>query len=267
MENKIEYLKLFTTSEDYNSFVDSDTTNTPYVALCEDTEDVYFVSRQNTNGIEYVDLGLPSGTLWATKNVGAESTTDYGLLFTWGGTTGAQVSLDDSGNFVYGTATYKFGTDGNMNGNGLWGETTPGGEKGWLKYTESDNRTKLLPKDDTARHYMGGDWHLPSNAQVKELNDECVVNRVGNGTKGFAIRYTNKKDDSQYVDFPLCGYAKENGEFVSKDNYFYLTWTNELSEDFKHLAYTFGTDVDEQPSLQRNYGCLCRGVIGQIIEE
>ena len=30
------------------------------------------------------DLGLPSGTIWMTKNVGAKSETDYGKYFAWG---------------------------------------------------------------------------------------------------------------------------------------------------------------------------------------
>ena len=40
------------------------------------------------NGFEYVDLGLPSGTKWATCNVGADKETDYGLYFAWGETVG-----------------------------------------------------------------------------------------------------------------------------------------------------------------------------------
>ena len=42
----------------------------------------------NNNGYDYVDLGLPSGTLWATCNVGAERSSDYGLYFQWGDTKG-----------------------------------------------------------------------------------------------------------------------------------------------------------------------------------
>ena len=36
---------------------------------------------------EYVDLGLPSGTLWATCNVGADKPEDFGDYFAWGETT------------------------------------------------------------------------------------------------------------------------------------------------------------------------------------
>ena len=47
---------------------------------------------------EYVDLGLPSGTLWATCNVGADSPEDYGDYFAWGETESKE---------VYNWSTYK----------------------------------------------------------------------------------------------------------------------------------------------------------------
>lgn len=50
-----------------------------------------------TNGHEYVDLGLPSGTLWATCNVGAESENDVGLYFQWGDTQGYTADQVGSG--------------------------------------------------------------------------------------------------------------------------------------------------------------------------
>ena len=38
----------------------------------------------SSNDHTYVDLGLPSGTLWATCNVGAETPEEYGNYFAWG---------------------------------------------------------------------------------------------------------------------------------------------------------------------------------------
>ena len=46
---------------------------------------------------EYVDLGFPNGTLWATMNVGANSETDYGLYFQWGDTQGYTAEQVGSG--------------------------------------------------------------------------------------------------------------------------------------------------------------------------
>lgn len=58
-----------------------DGTKVQYLASTIDS--IGFVDVFN-NGHEYVDLGLPSGTLWATMNVGADSPEDYGDYFAWG---------------------------------------------------------------------------------------------------------------------------------------------------------------------------------------
>lgn len=61
----------------------------PNVSLCAQENEVYYNPiHDQFNGHAYVDLGLPSGTLWATMNVGANSPTDYGLYFAWGETQG-----------------------------------------------------------------------------------------------------------------------------------------------------------------------------------
>ena len=49
---------------------------------------------------EYVDLGLPSGTLWATCNVGATTPEGYGDYFAWGDVTAK--SFTDWSNYKYG---------------------------------------------------------------------------------------------------------------------------------------------------------------------
>lgn len=56
------------------------------------------VEKINNNGFDFVDLGLPSGTLWATKNIGADKPSDFGLYFQWGdiqGYTADQIGLGD----------------------------------------------------------------------------------------------------------------------------------------------------------------------------
>ena len=65
----------------------SEPTNKPAVSYCEQEDEVHY-HPDPFNGHEYVDLGLPSGTLWAKCNVGAQNETDYGLYFAWGETTG-----------------------------------------------------------------------------------------------------------------------------------------------------------------------------------
>ena len=61
------------------------------------------------NGFEYVDLGLPSGTKWATCNVGADKETDYGFYFAFGETKGYS-GFTDAKKFNWGD--YKFSVNG-----------------------------------------------------------------------------------------------------------------------------------------------------------
>lgn len=96
---------------------------------------------------EYVDLGLPSGTLWAKMNAGAESETDTGLYFAWGetqGYTAEQVGVDKQ----FSWSDYKFNPSGD-------GST-------FTKYNLTDNKVVLDAEDDAAAVNMGGEWHMPT---------------------------------------------------------------------------------------------------------
>ena len=97
----------------------------------------------NNNGYDYVDLGLPSGTLWATCNVGADKPTDFGLYFQWGDTSGYtadQVGKDKQFNW----SDYKW----NPSGDG----------KTFTKYNTTGATLELT--DDAAHVHMGGSWHI-----------------------------------------------------------------------------------------------------------
>lgn len=100
------------------------------------------------NGHEYVDLGLPSGTKWATCNVGANESFEYGDHFAWGE-----------------TVTKKNYTDKNY------------------KYT--DNPTTLPPDADAATVNWGKEWRMPTKAEFEELKNNCTVNMIQmNGVNG-----------------------------------------------------------------------------------
>ena len=97
------------------------------------------------NGHEFVDLGLPSGTLWATCNVGATSPEQAGLYFAFGETTGFTAEQVESGERVF-------------------------DEK---SYIAKDMSIIFSLKQDTANHYMGGKWRMPTKAEYQELRDNC----------------------------------------------------------------------------------------------
>lgn len=89
------------------------------------------------NGHEYVDLGLPSGTLWATKNINAANEVDFGSQFAWGEIEGHSTS-------------HHFNL---------------------FDYMSNDGETKdfLTKKWDAAHKIMGGCWRIPSSKQFNEL--------------------------------------------------------------------------------------------------
>lgn len=107
------------------------------------------------NGHEYVDLGLPSGTLWATCNVGAEKPEDYGCYFAWGET---------RQKVKYSWITYKY-----KHGSSL-GQLTKYCDNPDLGYNDfTDNLTNLEADDDAATFNWGSGWRMPVEAEWQEL--------------------------------------------------------------------------------------------------
>lgn len=130
---------------------------------------------------EYVDLGLPSGILWAKCNIGADTETDAGLYFQWGDTQGYtadQVGVDK----IFDWAHYKFGTQDNL-----------------TKYNSTDGLTTLQLADDAAHANMGEDWRMPTKEEYQELivnttsawvdnyNNTGVSGRLFTGTNGHTL--------------------------------------------------------------------------------
>ena len=106
---------------------------------------------------EYVDLGLPSGLLWAKKNIGAETEEDGGLYFQRGDTQGytaEQVGFEE-GQKYFDWSDYKFSIDGSS--------------RDFSKYNDSDSKTVLDPEDDAAHVNMGDNWRMPTLEECKEL--------------------------------------------------------------------------------------------------
>lgn len=119
---------------------------------------------------EWVDLGLPSGTLWATCNVGASKPEEYGDYFAWGETSGF-----NSGKTEFSWATYKYY------------DTTI---KNVTKYSYYHEKTELEPGDDAATVNWGSGWQMPSIAQCSELINSYNTTRSWttlNGVNGVMI--------------------------------------------------------------------------------
>ncbi|MGM9818983.1 MAG: hypothetical protein ACI30B_08415 [Paludibacteraceae bacterium] len=143
------------------------------------------------NGHGYVDLGLPSGTKWATCNVGATKPEEYGNYYAWGETT----PKDD-----YDWSTYKYGSD--------YDELTKYcTDSDYGKDGFADYKTVLDPEDDAARANWGGAWRMPTKEECEELLDNCTLKWVysykGTGVAGLIVT-SNINGNSIFL--PAAGY-------------------------------------------------------------
>lgn len=144
----------------------------------------------------YVDLGLPSGTLWATCNIGASNPEDYGDYFTWGETEGY-----NSGKTNFNWSTYKWcnGTD-----NSLTKYNTDS------SYGNVDNKTELNLNDDAAYVNRGPEWRIPTYDQFQELiNSNYTTNHwiSVNGVLGHLI---TSKMNGNFIFLPAAGSRYDN---------------------------------------------------------
>lgn len=143
----------------------------------------------------YVDLGLPSGTLWATCNIGATSPEDYGDYFAWGETEGY-----NDGKTIFNWSTYK------------WCE---GSEYTMTKYcTKSsygyngftDDKTELDPEDDAAYVNWGPAWRMPSEEQFSELINSSYTTTEWTTQNGVYGRKITSKENGNSIFLPAAGY-------------------------------------------------------------
>lgn len=129
---------------------------------------------------EYVDLGLPSGTLWATFNLGAAKPEDYGDLFAWGET-------EPKDKYDYPSYKHGNGRNGEHFKFTKYCSDSQHGENGF-----TDTLTVLQPEDDAATVKWGDGWCMPTAAQYQELIDN-TTHTYQYGTKGVLFTASNGK--------------------------------------------------------------------------
>ena len=201
----------------------------------------------NNNVYEYVDLGLPSGTLWATMNVGASKPSDAGQYFQWGDTQGYTASQVGTGE-----GQKKFALDWR---DCKWYDTD---KKIFTKYTTFGAALEL--EDDAAHVNMGGDWHMPTPTQVKELiNYTTSTWTTQDGVNGRL--FTSTKDTSKSIFIPAAGFAYDGA--VQNSGTGADVWSSMLYTD----SVVYGQNLyfySDHAGLSGNYrycGFSVRGVI------
>jgi hypothetical protein len=203
------------------------------------------VANFNLNGggsHEYVNLGLPSGTLWATCNVGASSPEDYGAYFAWG-----ETQLKD----VYNWSTYVYchGTGTTLT------KYCNNSSYGYNGFT--DNLTTLLSVDDAATANWGADWRMPTSEEWSELQDNTnAAWTMQNGVYGWLFTATNGNS----LFLPAAGGYGDNGPVNPGTDGGY--WSSSLcTSDPSHAwYYYFWSGFGEVWDWSRDFGRSVRAV-------
>lgn len=173
-------------------------------------------------GHDYVDLGLPSGTLWATCNVGATTPEDYGDYFAWGETEPKEVYESDN---------YKY--------NKYSGEKFHIAQYITTKYTNSDGLTVLESDDDAVVVNWGKGWRTPTVEEWDELYKNTTnIWATKNHVNGRL--FTASNGNSLFL--PACGNISDKARFYGINGSY---WTATQSVYNFNLAIYFFFDWEE----------------------
>lgn len=244
----MEHIKYFNSMDEFKSNAES--IPTPCVCVTENdggqmvsyraSDDKEFQSFQCTQKVDVkpdpwkaIDLGLPSGRLWANMNVGATKPEESGLYFMWGEVEGNDCSDGTTNGRVYNATTYN--------------------ELGLNSIT-----TDLDLAHDAANHHMGGTWHMPTKEDFQELYDNTDQTWISiNGVNGW--KFAKKGDASTFIFIPTAGNVdnsslRNNGarSFVWSSSFLDATLAYRLSARQEY--------VTPQGSNGRYMGFSVRGV-------
>ena len=189
---------------------------------------------------EWVDLGLPSGTLWATCNVGAKSPEEYGDYFAWGET--KPKNTYDSGNYKFNKGSgkmTKYCTIGNYGSNGM-----------------TDDLTELESEDDAATANWGSDWQMPSKDQMEELIDNAFTITEWTTINDYNGKKITSKQNGNWIFLPAAGYCE--GSTIYREGLYGSCWSRSLFENAPNDAYDWGfTYIDLYWGRDRRYLGQC----------
>ena len=189
--------------------------------------------RENNGGnngstpspLGWVDLGLPSGLLWASQNLGADSPNDYGDYYAWGETSPKE---------AYGWETYAYGYDWDM-----LTKYCGSYSHGWNGFT--DTLTTLEDSDDAARVILGDGARTPSYNDWQELLDNTTRKwTTRNGVRGLLLTGPN----GNILFLPAAGGS--SGTIVSYTGEIGRYWSDSLYTYYPASAWAFSFDAHDR---------------------
>ena len=199
----------------------------------------------STDKVEYVDLGLPSGNLWAKCNLGASAPEAYGDYYAWGETKPKQ---------VYTYPNHKWYKEGAPS-------------LGFTKYNNEDGKLSLEDEDDAVIQKLGNGWRTPTLADFRELTNQKytkIEKTTLNGVAGYQI--TSKKNKKS-IFIPFAGFKNDKPQTreISSSESVAICMTNQRRIDdqvFNCWTFAFEQDRIRRYGKRRPDGMSIRPVKG-----
>lgn len=185
-----------------------------------------------SNEHEYVEIG---GVKWATMNVGASAPEDYGMYFAFG-------EIIEKNNYTW--ETYQYGTS----------------SSNLTKYNSTDNKVVLDASDDAVAVIWGGNWTLPTKAELDSLIEN--TNSIWTDLNGIHGRlFTDKTNNSKSIFIPASGYKESTGSYGIGDNGCIRSCTLDSTDNKNAYRFFFLSNYELVDNTDRYYGFPCRGVL------
>lgn len=180
-----------------------------------------------------IDLGLPSGTKWASCNLGSNIPTGEGGYYAWGET--------EIKNY-YDWFTYKYCKNGDYN-------------KAMTKYisnkdyyNKKDGKGVLELSDDAAHVKLGGTWRIPESADIIELIQKCAVTSMKiNGVNGYKFVSKDTMDQTNFIFIPCRGYKIE-GDVIGDNGFAYIASSTLYQGNYSSEYFYYG-DMDRYADI------------------
>ena len=214
-------------------------------SVIKDTIDESIHFKEVPPYAQTVDLGLPSGKLWAKCNLGANSEEESGLYYQWGDTQGytkEQIGTNKTFNWN----SYKWSVDGSSSN--------------LSKYNSTDSKTVLDLEDDAVHATLGGNWKMPTHEDWLELkyNTTRQWTQV-NGVNGYKCTASN----GNYIFLPAAGYG--DGSSLYDEGSYGNFWSSSLYSVGSGSAFSCDFYIGgfyPENSYGRFLGFSVRGVLG-----
>ena len=199
----------------------------------------------STDNVEYVDLGLPSGNLWAKCNLGASAPEAFGDYYAWGEVEPKQ---------VYTNSNHKWYKEGAPS-------------LGFTKYNNEDGKLSLENEDDAVIQKLGNGWRTPTLADFRELTNQkytTIKKTTLNGVAGYQI--TSKKNKKS-IFIPFAGFKNDKPQTreISSSEEVAICMTNQRRIDnqvFNCWTFAFEQDRIRRYGKRRYDGISIRPVKG-----